>query len=294
MIFLERAAVAELVRGLDAGDGRTGVGAFANGEHWYASAVLTGKVVGVPTTAEFNQQSGYILRAAFDPLHGPDYDVHLGASLQGVLSPADTTAGPVTTKAIRLQERPESRVTGVRLVDTAAITADGANIYGLEAGASYGPAYLAGEWFKIDVNRTAVGAVASPSDPSFSGWYVQGSYALTGERHGWTSTTGGFKGLKPNEPFNLNHGTWGAWELAARYSDLDLNDNAGSRGAAAPLGGIRGGTQKVTSLGLNWYPNSVVRFLLDYQWVKVRRLNAAGADIGEDVDTLSFRSQFSF
>jgi len=57
---------------------------------------------------------------------------------------------------------------------------------------------------------------------------------------------------------------------------------------------VRGGDQKITSLGLNWYPNNTLRFLLDYQWVKVRRLSATGANIGEDVNTLSFRSQFAF
>jgi phosphate-selective porin OprO/OprP len=294
MLFLERATVAELVRGLAAGDGRTGVGAFANGERWYASAVLTGKVVGVPTTAEFNQQSGYILRAAFDPFHGPDYDTHIGATLQGILEPADTTAGPITTEAVRLQERPESRVTGTRLVDTGSITANGTTVYGLEAGASWGPLYAAGEWFSIDVDRTAVGNAASPFKPSFSGWYTQGSYALTGERHVWSSANGGFRGLKPANPFDLSGGNYGAFEIAARYSHLDLDDHAGTAGVAAPLGGIRGGTQNITSLGLNWYPNSVVRFLLDYQWVKVHRLNTAGANIGEDVNTLSFRSQFAF
>ena len=294
MVFLERPAIAELVRGLAAGDGRTGVGAFANGERWYASAVLTGKVVGVPSTAEFNQQAGYVLRAAFNPFHGQDFDTHVGASAQGVLTPADTAAGPVTAQAIRLQERPESRVTGVRLVDTGVIAADGATIYGLEAGASYGPAYVAGEWFKIDVDRTFVGAAPSPFRPSFSGWYVQGSYALTGERHVWSAQNGGFRGLRPSHAFELASGGWGAWELAARYSEVDLNDRAGALGIAAPLGGIRGGEQRVSTLGLNWYPNSVIRFLLDYQRVRVSRLTAAGANLGEAVDTVALRSQFSF
>ncbi|MFV4649109.1 porin, partial [Mycobacterium tuberculosis] len=203
-----------------------------------------------------------VLRAAYSPFHGPDYDVHLGATLQGVLDPADTTAGPVKTQAIRLQERPESRVTGVRLVDTGALVANGVTVYGLETGASWGPLYAVGEWFKLDVDRTAVGTAASPFNPSFSGWYAQGSYALTGERHVWSSASGGFRGLKPSRPLDFANGAYGAIEVAARFSRLDLNDRAGSFGAATPVGGVRGGTQDITSLGLNWYPNNTVRFLL--------------------------------
>jgi phosphate-selective porin OprO/OprP len=287
-LFLERAAVAELVRGLAAGDGRTGAGVFASGQHWYGSAVWTGKTVGAPSTAEFDQQSGYILRAAFNPLHGQDYDVHLGGSVQGILSAADTTAGPVRTRTIRLRERPEVRVDGNRLVDTGALNAGGETSYGLEGGASYKNFYAAGEWFKIDVNR-------SPTfNPSFSGWYAQGAYTLTGERHVWSPANGGFRGVKPDHPFGGKDGGLGAWEIAARYSVLDLNDHDGVAGAATPAGGVRGGEQKITTVGLNWYPNSVLRFLLDYQWAKVDRLNAAGADIGEDVNVVSFRSQVAF
>jgi phosphate-selective porin OprO/OprP len=287
-LFLERAAVAELVRGLAAGDGRTGAGVFASGQHWYGSAVWTGKTVGAPSTAEFDQQSGYILRAAFNPLHGQDYDVHLGGSVQGILSAADTTAGPVRTRTIRLRERPEVRVDGNRLVDTGALNAGGETSYGLEAGASYKNFYAAGEWFKIDVNR-------SPTfNPSFSGWYAQGAYTLTGERHVWSPANGGFRGVKPDHPFGGKEGGLGAWEIAARYSVLDLNDHDGVAGAATPAGGVRGGEQKITTVGLNWYPNSVLRFLLDYQWAKVDRLSAAGADIGEDVNVVSFRSQVAF
>jgi phosphate-selective porin OprO/OprP len=293
-LFLERAAVAELVRNFAGGDGRTGAGAFARGERWYAGAVLTGKTVGVPSTPEFSQQSGYILRAAFNPFRGPDYDVHVGASLQGILEPADTAAGPLEVTAVRLQERPELRVSGTRLVDTGAIASNGLQAVGLEAGASWKNFYAAGEWFNIDVSRTAVGAAASPFDPSFGGWYLQGAWTLTGERHAWSSTNGGFNGIKPAKPFSLGEGTWGAWEIAARYSALDLNDRAGVAGAAAPVGGIRGGEQKISTVGLNWYPNNVVRFLLDYQWITVDRLSATGGRLDTDVNVVSLRSQFAF
>ncbi len=191
-LFLERPAAAELIRGLDAGDGRTGLGFSANGGHWFASGTLTGKVVGVPATAEVAQQEGFVARVAFDPLHGPDFDTHLGATVQGVIKPADTAAGSPVAEAVRLRERPELRVDGnsIRLVDTGAITSDGLISYGLEAGASWRNLYLAGEWFKFDVNRTAVGAAPSPFDPSFSGWYVQGAWTLTGERHQWAAASG--------------------------------------------------------------------------------------------------------
>ena len=293
-LFLERAAAAELVRGLAGGDARTGVGAFTKGERWYASAVLTGKTVGVAATPELSQQSGYILRAAFDPIHGQDYDAHLGVSYQGILEPADTALGPPETTAVRLQERPELRVSGTRLVDTGAIASNGVQALGLEAGASWKTLYAAGEWLKIDVRRQFVGAAASPFDPSFSGWYLQGAWVPTGERRVWSSANGGFNGIRPARPFSLKEGGWGALEVGARYSRLDLNDHAGVAGVAAPLGGIRGGEQKISTVGLNWYPNSVVRFLLDYQWINVERLNAAGAHIDSDVNVVSLRSQFAF
>lgn len=288
--FLERGASAELVRGLAGGDGRSSVGFFANGDHWYVSGTLTGDTVGAPATAEFSEQTGALARIALNPFHGKDYDVHIGANLSVVFDPADTAAGAPVTKQLRLRERPELRVDGTRLVDTGNINSDGLVAYGGELGASFKNFYATSEYYKIDVSRTG----ASPFDPSFDGWYVQGAWTLTGEHRGWNSANGGFRGIKPNKNFNPAKGGWGAWEVAARYSVLDLNDDEGLAGAATPAGGVRGGEQKITTVGLNWYPNSTVRFLLDYQWDNIDRLSAAGAQIGEKVHALSLRSQVAF
>jgi phosphate-selective porin OprO/OprP len=284
-LFLERAAVAEMVRNIAGGDARSGVGALVNGERWYASAVLTGAVVGA--TAEFDEQTGYLARVAFNPLGGKTWGLHLGANLQGVLHAADTGAGATETKILRLRERPELRVDGTRLVDTGNINADGVTAYGLELGGFYRNFQVSGEAFQVDVDRTGA------FDPSFGGWYVQGAWTLTGESHLWTSASGGFKGVKPSKAFD-GKGGLGAWELAARYSVLDLDDAAGARGAATPAGGIRGGEQKITTFGLNWYPNAVFRFQAQYQQIVVDRLSATGGPAGENVDTVSLRSQFSF
>jgi len=289
-LFLERPAVAEMIRGLDAGDGRTGAGFVQNGDRWYVEGVYTGKVVGAATVPN-NQQRGFVTRVAINPIHGLDYDVHLGASAQGVIEPANTGTYPAVTEALTLAERPELRVDTLKLVSTGAIASNAMQAYGLEAGGSWHNLYLAGEWFRINVDRTTAG---STFDPQFGGWYLQGAWTLTGERHVWSSASGGFRGIRPAKPFSLDNGNWGAFEVAARYSVLNLNDHYGVVGAATPTGGIRGGEQDIFTFGLNWYPNSVVRFLLDYQHGRVHRLNAAGGNIGETIDAIALRSQFAF
>ena len=52
------------------------------------------------------------------------------------------------------------------------------------------------------------------------------------------------------------NGGMGAWELALRFSNVDLTD-----GSLAT--GVRGGTIDVLTLGLNWYANSNYRCMLD-------------------------------
>ncbi len=249
--------------------------------------------MGAPAAAEFGESQGYIVRAAFDPIHGKDYDVHIGGNVTGIINPANTSSTPgVPAQAVRLRERPETSVdsNSIRFVDTGNILSNGLTAYGVEGGVSWNSLYVAGEWNHFDVTRTTVG---SPFNPSFSGWYIQGSWTLTGERRVWSSNNGGFNGIRPKTNFDPKNGTWGAFELAGRYDVLNLNDHAGTAGAT-PTGGIRGGEQKITSVGINWYPNSVFKFQLDYQNVDVNKLSGAGAQIGENAKIYTLRSQFAF
>lgn len=305
-LFLERPAPAELVRGLAGGDGRVGFGVFANGDRWYASGVLTGAVVG--NTGESDEQTGYLGRVAFLPLRGETYGVHVGANLTGIVEVADTDPSVITQQRLRLRERPELRNDTTRFVDTGNINADGLVAYGAEIGGYWRNFYAAGEAFQIDVDR--VGG----QDPTFSGWYVQGAWTITGERRRWNGASGGFSGIRPDNPLDVGAGHWGAWEVAARYSTLDLNYHEGALGSAAIAGDtVRGGEQNITSIGLNWYPNATIRFLLNYQWVDIDRLDPEngvvanttvfggspsvtgnGAQIGQDYQAISLRSQFAF
>jgi phosphate-selective porin OprO and OprP len=302
-LFLERPAVAELVRGFAGGDGRTGAAALTNGERWSLFTALTGNVI---QTSTFDEQLGFVGRATFLPYKSADSLIHVGANANIVINPAatgaDIPAGGAATP-VRLRERPELRVDGTRLVDTGNIDADDLQSYGVELGLQHKAFSLAGEYFWIDVNRRN----SALEDPSFAGWYVQGAWTLTGQPRRYNLANGGFDSPRVEKPFSLSSKTWGIWELAARYSELDLDYAAGAAGTAPGPSSIRGGEQQIFTLGLNWYPNNNVRFLADYQHVEVDRLSPggtafgsgaltppAGAQIGQDLNIWSIRTQYAF
>jgi len=88
--------------------------------------------------------------------------------------------------------------------------------------------------------------------PSFGGWHVQTSYVFGGSR----SYSGGiFGGVRPE-------GEAGAWEIAARFSTMDLNDS-----------GYHGGEQSNFTVALNRYVTSNLRFMFNVIFVDVEDRN---------------------
>jgi phosphate-selective porin OprO/OprP len=73
----------------------------------------------------------------------------------------------------------------------------------------------------------------------------------------------------------VNRGGYGAWELAARYSTLDLND-----------AGVSGGEMDVYSLGVNWWLTSASQFSLNYRYVDLDRFGLNGQSSGVNVRLL--------
>jgi phosphate-selective porin OprO/OprP len=303
LLFLERPAVVEIVRGLAGSDGRAGLAAMSNGERWSLFTAVTGNLVG---TSTFDDQLGLIGRASYLPLKTDDGLLHVGASANVVVRPAATgpDVGPDGAPTpLRIRERPELRVDGTRLIDTGSINSSGLSVYGLEFGAQHRALSVQAEYFWFDLQRRA----STLPDPNFDGWYVQGAWTITGEPRRYVAANGGFDTPRVVNPFDLDGRSWGVWELAARWSDMDFNYRAGSVGTAPVLGAIRGGRQQILSLGLNWYPNNNVRFLADYQRVEVDRLSPggtafgagdltppAGAQIGQELNIWSLRTQYAF
>ena len=274
-LFPERPSSAEVARSLAGADKRIGAQVLANGDRWLVAAAVTGAKAA--DAATLDEQVGYTFRVAGTPFYGYDWRIHLGANASLVTTPAQTTAG---LYQIGLSDRPELRVDGTQLVSTGGIDADSARHWGLEAAAQKKNLLIQGEYFDYTIDRRS--GVALP-DPHFHGWYVEGGWIVTGEARKYNSATAAFDAPAIDHPFDLDGRDWGAWEVVGRYSMLDLNDEP-----------VRGGEQTIWSGGVNWFPNSAVKFSLHYLDVSVERLNGAGQQAGQDYQAVNLRSQFAF
>ena len=287
-LFPERPSSAEAARGLAGADRRIALQGQVVRERWLLSGAVTGAKAGDGQT--FDEQLGYLGRFAAIPLKGHDWLVHLGANASVVATPAQTTA-LTGAYAVTIQDRPELRVDGQQLVTTGAIDAKGARHYGLEFAAQKKNLLIQSEYFDYKIDRR--NAAAGVSDPKFKGWYVEGGWVLTGEARKYNAANFAFDAPAIANPFDPKAGKWGAWELAARYSVLDLNHHqdavlAGDR--------VRGGEQTIWTAGLNWFPNSVTKFSLDYLDVDIDRKDPAGGlvPLSQSYQAINFRSQFAF
>jgi phosphate-selective porin OprO/OprP len=290
LLFLERAQPTDLDRSIGGSDGRQGATVFAYDDNYFAALSYTGGLVG--ESGVFDEEQNLVGRAAYRFILGDDVNFAVGADSTYVIKPADLTAGQEASEAIRLREKPELNVDdqGIRLIDTGSINANHLWTWGLEATGNWHNFYGQGGYFHFGVERRD-----SPlSNPDFNGWYLQASWVLTSESKPYRPERGAYGSPTPADEFSFDKPGWGAWEIAGRYSVLDLNFDPGVPGAAPPPDGIRGGEQKIWTVGLNWYPNNAIRFLLDYQHTNVNHLSSTGTSLDGRLDTVSLRAQVAF
>jgi phosphate-selective porin OprO and OprP len=297
LLLNERPSPAQLSRGLDADDGRESVGFIGNGSFWQGSLFMTGDTYGkgaliAPQTTYGGGQEAVVGRVALFPFLNPDtnFNVHLGANFGYVIHPQEATstaATGVTTYGVTFSDRPELRVDNVTFLNTGAINARNAYSAGIEGAVSWGPLMVEGEnfWFGVDRNNPAVGV----TNPNFSGWYVEGSWVITGEYRKYNPATASYTRPSPSEPFDPLSGSFGAWELAGRYSSTDLNYDMTSSVAGDR---VFGGAQDIWSAGLNFYPNDTLKFMFDYQDVRLRDIGALNNNGG--FNTVEVRAQVTF
>jgi len=294
--FLERSSAAEIARNFGGGDTRIGVSAGKSHNRWLWALALTGNTVSTLNTqatgftaASHDEQLGMTARIAGTPLMGKTWLIHTGLNYSAIINPADSGAGASPRYPVQLRDRPELRVDGTRLIDTGAINAQSAAATGVELAAQLGPVFAQSEAFHYTITR--LNPAAGVTDPDFDGWYLEGGWSLTGERRKYNTSTAAFDGVTPAFNFDPKSGHWGAFEVVARYSTIDL-DYHGNAVLAADR--VRGGQQDVTTLGLDWQLNPAIRFVFEGQSVKVDRLNSAGVQVGQSYNAFAIRTQYGF
>jgi phosphate-selective porin OprO/OprP len=309
--FMERADVVNLaIAGYGADDHRRGIeftfqqsDLFRPGDNLVASTAYTAGPTTAPAGAPTNttdEGTQIVGRVVYRLWSDGFSNVQLGGNFSHLIN-LTGAASPGGVRTIALQDRPELRVDGNRLVSTAASTllgnslvptnipeSDG-GLWGLEGGGNFRNFFLYGEYMNFGVDRTVAcpgctpfGGTAgvNPGNPKFSGWYVEGTWILIGETKTYqplatNNEMATFNNPRVVTPFDLDSGNWGAWEIAARYSDLDLNWHEGAIGqttAQAPVGGVRGGDEKIWTFGLNWYLNNNVLMRFNYLIADVNKL----------------------
>lgn len=192
-------------------------------------------------------------RVAALPLYDPDNHAywHIG----GAMSHRDPVDGQV-----RIRIRNEVRNAPFPLLnligDTGAITAESQDLYNLETAAAFGPLTLSAEYTANLVNGARVGTGPTLGTLAYQGFYAQGMVFLTGEHRGWDPKLGAFKRVVPLNNLSFANNTWGAVEVGARYTYLDLDDK-----------GVNGGRLNDVTLGLTWYWNANARIQLNYDYL---------------------------
>ncbi len=263
LTFLERSTASGsfLDRRTAGGDRKLGISYTYQGENWTATVgafaqnlALTGTPNGVATPDEGYGIAG---RVTWAPIQEDDRWIHLGAS--GYYR---ETKGQQT---IRFGDRPEVRVDNTRTVDTGTFAADSYYFAGAEAAAAFGPFSVQAEYMSTWVNQ--------PGAPktNFSGGYISASWVITGETVEYGNGLVG--GVKPKANFSPSGGGWGAWQIAARYSFVDLNDL-----------NVLGGKEDNITVGLNWWLNPNLRASFNYI-----RFDAKRRGVDTEGDAFAFR-----
>ncbi len=185
------------------------------------SAMVTGRVTGLP----WYREDG-------------DKLLHLGAGFSyRKLDKSNFSYG----------RRPEAHL-APRYLDTGGFVVNDLYLVNAELALVHGAFSFQSEYFYSNAQSDA------GRDVEFDGIYAQASYFITGEHRPYKTSTGTFDKVVPNRNFFLggDYGP-GAWEVALRYSHLDLND-----------GGIAGGREHNITTAVNWYLNPNIRMQFNY------------------------------
>jgi phosphate-selective porin OprO/OprP len=114
-----------------------------------------------------------------------------------------------------------------------------------------------GGWFEQVHTETPIRRGLLADDIAHDAWQIAASYVLTGE-----AATDAGAGVRPRANFDFGAGNWGAFQIAARYHTLEVDEQAIVLGFAAA-----GASRKAEAwtVGLNWYLTGNIRNVFNFE-----------------------------
>jgi phosphate-selective porin OprO/OprP len=256
VIFNERSLVTDLVPNRDVGAMVHGV-AF-DGSLSYAAGIFDGDGDARSTSASaFNDDREFDGRVFFQPFVTTDIQPlkGFGFGLGGGYGRSSTAAGLPNTTGGTL---PGYTTDGQQqfFAYSANAIANGERWRLSPQGYYYwGPLGFMGEYAISDQEISllnAGGTVTKTGRVANDAWQVTASYVLTGENNT-------YNGVVPDRPFDPSLGRWGAWQVAVRYADLDIDRNALAFATPTTAAFTPATSASAWSAGLNWWLNKNVR-----------------------------------
>jgi phosphate-selective porin OprO and OprP len=145
-----------------------------------------------------------------------------------------------------------------------------------------------GEYVTVsqDVSRLTPTAGVRSASLDHSAWQVQFAWFLTGEDEA-------FRGFTPASTFSLDNHTWGAFEVVARYHELDIDDDAFAGGANSFANPATASSKaSAWGVGINWYLNQNYKLSLNYDVTSFDGGAAGGDRPDEEALFTRFAVQF--
>ena len=239
-------------------DRRLGVSVGTSGDNYsFAAGIYSSNLEGVGGGSTGRGKAASA-RVTYNPVKTKDMIVHLGASWR-YRGKGDDNSN------LRYRQRPYTHAAPSRIINTGRF-AKSDNFFGLEAAATNGKLWVAGE----AAFMKAHGAGANP-DANFGGYYSEAGLFFGGKK---VYKGNRFNRPKVDKPFG--QGGMGAVSVVVRYDSVDLQD------------ALYTGKLDTVILGADWWPTQKTRFGINYFNADAKN---GSADKGEG---FLARTQFDF
>ncbi len=287
LLFVERAFPTGLVPNRDVGVQLSGD--ILNGTVNYAAGIFNGVVDGGSGDLDSNNNKDYIARIFAEPFKNTESDGLRGLGVGLAYSHGEQSGNAAASSLPRFVtpgQQPFFNYLATNAATGTAPSVPGAFADGSRQRISpqfyyyVGPFGLSGEYVqsKQEVSRAGV-----RKDIKNKAWQLAASWVVTGEN-------ASFRGVSPRAPFAWGQGHWGAFEVAARVSRLDIDDAAFDGSATSRLANPSASARKATDygIGLHWYLKRYTKVVLNYDQTKFKD----GATDGDRDDEKVFFTRF--